>query len=457
MESLELDLVPEKPRLGKDELNLAEFPFAILHTRPPKNAPLTLVFKDGDKEWMVTGDPNFGLPMATDIAVYVVLMEITREQRFPVQVEFSRYDLVRRLGWDMCGKSYDRLALSLDRLVGVTIRTKNAFFDAKQRKWATKEAFHILERYKIMDGTLPGQSQTTLFPSWIRWSPEIYENMQAGYIKSLDVNLFLSLRSAIAQALYRYLDKKRFDGKPLYRIALKTLVFEHLGLSRTYYPSEAKHKLKPAHQELTDVGFLSAVEYAPMKNGEEMVIYRFAPRPAPSRNEALEESLPVPALLSPSAQQLVDAGVSRKTALELLEAYPAECEQQLEYLPYRDARDPGAVLVKSIREGWSAPPAWTQAQEEKKKAARAQQRRVQTEEKAQTNAALESEFDAFWASLTAQQRAEIEAAAAATLRKENRVLAEFASKHPDSPMYRGALRPYLKQLGGWKPSSEVSR
>ena len=135
---------------------------------------------------------------------------------------------------------------------------------------------------------------------------------------------------------------------------------------------------------------------------------------------------------------------------------PEACEWQLAYLPYREARDPGAVLVKSIREGWSAPPAWTQAQEEKQKAAREEQRRVQAAAKVRTNTVLESEFDAYWASLTVQQREEIEAAAASTLRKENRVLAEFASKHPDSPMYRGALRPYLKQLSGWKPS-EVGR
>ena len=39
----------------------------------------------------------------------------------------------------------------------------------------------------------------------MRWSPELYANIQAGYIKTLDINLFLSLRSAISQALYRYL------------------------------------------------------------------------------------------------------------------------------------------------------------------------------------------------------------------------------------------------------------
>ncbi|HTE16855.1 MAG TPA: replication initiator protein A, partial [Armatimonadota bacterium] len=387
METLEADPVRDARRIGKDELNMAEFPFALLHSRPPKNAPTSIEFKDGDKEWTVEGSPKYGLPMAPDLEAYVILMEVTREQNFPVQVEFCRRDLIRRLGWDPNGRSYDRLTLSLDRLVSVTIRTKNAFYDAKNRRWSSKEAFHILERYKIMDGAYPGAEQPSLFPSWVRWSPELYANIQAGYIKTLDINLFLSLRSAISQALYRYLDKKRGgDGKPLFRIALKTLVFEHLGMSRGYYPSEAKHKLKAAHQELIAVGFLSGVEYAPMKNGEEMVIYRFGAAPegarernvlpasAPAGQASRPAALPPtpPPALSPLADRMVQAGVSRATAVEMAAAMAEECERQLDYLPYREARDPGAVLVKSVREGWSVPAAWTQAQEGKKAAARAQ-------------------------------------------------------------------------------------
>src|SRR5262245_5176127 len=366
MDTLELELLPTpaypnasraatRRRVGRDELNLAEFPFALLHSRPPKNPPLALEFRDGDKEWTVEGSPKYGLPLAPDIEVYVVLMEITREQGFPVQVEFCRRELIRRLGWDPNGRSYERLTLALDRLVSVTIRTRNAFFDAEKRRWSSKEAFHILDRYKIADGTLPGQEQPTLFPSWIRWSDELYANLRAGYIKTLDVNLFLSLRSSIAQALYRFLDKKRGgDGKPLFRMALKTLVFEHLGLSRTYFPSEAKHKLKPAHEELIAVGFLSSVEYAPMKNGEEMVIYRFGAPSLPARSRPALPAVPAPC---PLARRLMEAGLSRQAAQELAGRDPQECERQLEYLPHRGAREPGALLGRAIREGWAPPQA----------------------------------------------------------------------------------------------------
>jgi plasmid replication initiation protein len=479
MDTLELELLPTpacpdayragpRRRVGRDELNLAEFPFALLHSRPPKNPPLALEFRDGDKEWTVEGSPKYGLPLAPDIEVYVVLMEITREQGFPVQVEFCRRELIRRLGWDPNGRSYERLTLALDRLVSVTIRTRNAFFDAEKRRWSSKEAFHILDRYKIADGTLPGQEQPTLFPSWIRWSDELYANLRAGYIKTLDVNLFLSLRSSIAQALYRFLDKKRGgDGKPLFRMALKTLVFEHLGLSRTYFPSEAKHKLKPAHEELISVGFLAGVDFAPMKSGEEMVIYRFAPAQSKAeggrslsrdegrgmRDEAPDSSRIHPSSLCPHpsqlAQRLIDAGVSRQTAIDLAGSDPAECERQLQYLPYREARDPGALLGKAIREGWSAPPAWTQAQQKEQAAAGERQKRLQAAAAAERRAAEETDFDRWWAALDPAKQAEFTARAMADLRRENSVLIEMARRRPGSPTLQASLRPLLKKHSGW--------
>lgn len=445
----------ESTRSGRDELNLTEFPFALLANRPSKDAPAYLAFQDGQKQWIVEGSPAYGLPNAADVQVYVVLMELTRAQAFPNVVEFSRADVVRRLGWVHSGASYERLNLALDRLVSVTIRTRNAFYDASQRKWTTKEAFHILDSYKIADVTRPREHTPCLTPSWIRWSTELYANMQAGYIKALDVDLFLSLESVIAQALYRYLDAKRYDGKAFYRIGLKKLAFEHLGLSRNYYPSDIKRKLATAHQELTERGFILGAEYAPMKNGEEMVIYRFAPRGG--KEERLKEPVAaaLPAVVeegersSPLAQRLTEAGVSRAAAAELAATLMDECELQLQYLPYRDARDPGAVLVRSIREGWSAPPAWARAEEQRRAAEASRKKRAEVEQRVEQKAGEEQEFDAWWNGLAAEHRDVIRAEAMRTLRQENRVLAEFAAKHPESPMFQASLRPYLKRLSGW--------
>src|SRR5947209_17861490 len=156
----------ETARLGKDELNLAEFPFALLATRPPRNAPVRLEFRDGAREWIVEGSAGHGLPTAGDVEVYVVLMEVGREQNFPLQVSFCRHDLIRRLGWDSGGKSYDRLHEALARLVGVTLYTRDSFYDAHQKLWERRTAFHILEASDITDSRQRADGDPLAYPSW---------------------------------------------------------------------------------------------------------------------------------------------------------------------------------------------------------------------------------------------------------------------------------------------------
>ncbi len=478
---LPLDLAPVAPRTGRDELNLTEFPFAVLASRGSKESPLVIEFRDGEKEWVVQGSPKYGLPTSADVDLYVVLMELTREQSFPERVTFSRYELIERLGWDQHGRSYERLVTGLHRLRGISISAKNAFFDAQKRRWERERSIGIIAEFDITGSREAGTDEPALFPSWITWSPYLYRNMQAGYLKSLDVHLFLSLESSIAKALYRYLDAKRYDGKPLYRIGLRKLAFEHLGLSRNYYPSQIKRKLDPAHQELIDRGFLLATEYAEMRTqpGELMVIYRFptrdgrltlpdlvvektpaatpSPAPAPPSASASAPSPAPPSVpeeIQSRSRRLMEQGVSRKDALDLARSVPEECDRQLDYLPYRDAKNPGGVLVKSIREGWSAPPGWMQAQEAQARTERVRAREAEQATREEQQARAEAEFDQFWAGVDEAERTRLQAEAAAELRRENRMLAEFAGRHPDSPMYRAALRPLLKRLSGWQASQQ---
>ena len=54
--------------------------------------------------------------------------------------------------------------------------------------------------------------------------------------------------------------------------------------------------------------------------------------------------------------RLLGCGVSRSIASELLEKYPSErVKRQIQMLPYRNAKEPAAMLIKAIKEDWSAP------------------------------------------------------------------------------------------------------
>ena len=61
-----------------------------------------------------------------------------------------------------------------------------------------------------------------------------------------------------------------------------------------------------------------------------------------------------------------DHGVSEPMAMDMVRSYPAErIRRQVKMLPYRDARNPAAMLVKAIREDWDAPSAYRAALREK--------------------------------------------------------------------------------------------
>ncbi|MBC7287412.1 MAG: replication initiator protein A, partial [Armatimonadetes bacterium] len=344
-----------KVRLAYDELNLAEFPFALLSDRQRPGVS-TLIFTDDIRSpdgqsvkrvWTVTGAEEFGLPTPADEAVYLVLSELTRAQGLSsAKVHFSRYELVRRLGWPDKGSSYSRLHQALDRLLGVTITATRAFYDIKTHAYVDV-GFHIIDDYALVKEP-PGRKGREAEPpqSYIRWNTVIYASFLAGYVKGLDLSTYLMLRSAVSRRLYRYLDKKRYDGKPEFRIGLYKLAFEKLGMSRTYYPSHIRAELARAHEELLRIGFIRSVDYVSSQvTGEPIVVYRFGRGKSPAPHADLVD-------------KLVRLGMAEPVALELVMTDPEAVRRQLEFLPYREARNPAGLLVRAVREDWPPPPAY---------------------------------------------------------------------------------------------------
>lgn len=371
------------PRIGRDEMNLAEFPFALLSDRAPDGLS-TIKFedsvegKDGKlvrRIWTVTGGEEFGLPVAGDEEVYVALMEVTKEQGFNKRgVNITRYDLIKRLGWADKGDSYRRLRDSLDRLLGVTIKAEKAFWDIAKQRYVDV-GFHIIDDYALYDEN-PGRkrpgSQDTLPLSFVTWNQVIFRSFQAGNIKQLDTAFFFGLASSVSRRLYRYLDKKRYDGKESFRIGLKKLAFEKLGMSRSYYPSHIKAELKRAHEELMRAGFLARVDYVPSRGGEEeQAVYHFVQRKYLVAREVASADV-----AEALAQELVEAGVTSAIARQLVSEFGDEVRLQLQYLAYRAAQDPPAVLVEAIKGKWEPPASYLKARAEEER--RLQQEKAQT-------------------------------------------------------------------------------
>ena len=262
---------------SRDEMNLAEFPLAVLSTRVNPNIK-TLEFQDTiytqdkkpiTRKWIITGADKFGLPTSSDDEVLMGLLKLTADKEFEnPKVVFTRYELLKILNWTTEGRSYQRLQKSLDRLSGVRIKAANAFYDNKTKENCTKN-FGIIVAYEINSGR--GEQNQ---PSFFIWSDEMFESFQKGYIKKLDLDFYLSLKSAVSKRLYRYLDKY-FYYKSVIELDLFKLAYEKIGISRNFkYASSLKQQINPALEELLQKNFIKKFEFTGKGKNSQIIIYR---------------------------------------------------------------------------------------------------------------------------------------------------------------------------------------
>ncbi len=206
--------------MGKDEMNLAEFPLTTLADRVPQGCK-TLVFEDrifdsGQRQLVtrrltISASDKFGLPTALDDEVILGLVQLSKADDFANrQVQFSRYELVHLLGWREEGKSYARLEESLKRWLGVTLYYEKAWRDNSNKRWVDAH-FHLLDnlilfhRSKRGERSAPGEGDKSL--SSFTWNEIVFRSFQAGNLKSIDLEFYKSLKSAVAKRIYRFLDK----------------------------------------------------------------------------------------------------------------------------------------------------------------------------------------------------------------------------------------------------------
>jgi hypothetical protein len=465
-------------------MNLVEYPFASLW----KNTePGTEILHEWETEhpvtgrtlkafWRVTGDPKLGLPTPSDEQVYLALMELTEETGLlSPSVHFTRHDLLRRLNWPVDQHYYNLLRDAFTRLGAVFITSQNAFWDAKARSFKTI-GFNLIDNFEILEerrgrkrkDSLEALAQPSLPVSFFKWNDVLFESFQSGYIRAIDLDFALSLRSSIALRLYRYLDKKSYDGRREFEVELSVLCERHLGMKPCRYPSKFKERLLPAHDELLARRFLSGVRYEAMstKKGEK-VCYTFAERcdvglPTPENStpaapfedwqdeaeEAGEDSDVEaggrdvqPTLHAPGGQvqvladdekhsllvRMLELKVAPVVAHDLLQSVQASAlREQLDCLEDRMPKDPAAVFVKATREGWEPPRAFInrrdavlrarQVRQERDRAASqarsSQEARKQEESALEDAAALEaSQLDALWESLDEAGQGRIQAQA----------------------------------------------
>ncbi len=437
----------------KDELNLAEFPIAALTDRIP-DGQTTMVFEDRMerrdsapivRRLTIMGTHKHGLPTSLDDEVLVGLIQLTkRRSNFTdPRVQFSRYELIELLGWPQSGQSYRRIEEALHRWVGVVLMYENAWWDNAAKSWVD-EQFHVLDNVTLYDrerwrtsarsgktgrGDRGGSKadKPPLPLSSFRWNEVIFQSFQSGNLKQLDLEFYLTLRLPTTKRMYRFLDK-RFYRRSRLDFDLRTLACEHIGLSRSYAPTELKRRLKPALEELEQLGFLEPLgpeeRYSYVKRGCWRIIFI---RGRATAAEAQDPAVPEGQQPNELIEALRTRGITSKTAQELVEAHPpGRIRTKLEVFDWllrnedrRVGKNPAGYLVASIRSDYQAPgdyqtrtsEAKPSADKVKRLAAAAEaQRKASAEDLDQREKAREAKLRAAWERLTEVQREEIRAA-----------------------------------------------
>lgn len=281
---------------GRDEMNLAEFPFASLRRRGDSREAIVhegwVVDKNGNRHhqtWIVRGLLGLGLPTEFDERVYVALMAITMQGAIANRkVPFSIYQILKIMGLVKSKRTYQDIEGSLKRLVGVTIYSEGAFWDNQNKERVTmSEAFHLIEKYWLRYKEKKEEiREEEGVPGYIIWGEDIWRSIQANYIKSLNLEFFYSLESPTTRRLYRFLDK-RMQYQQEYEIDIFELA-SRLGMVRYSKPAWVKRRLQPALDELIAKDFLKSAEVVKHKRYTRIRFIK-TPKPLPQTTDETEE------------------------------------------------------------------------------------------------------------------------------------------------------------------------
>lgn len=354
---------------GKDEMNLAEFPFAALRRHGDSREAFVyegyITLSDGTRRqqrWIVRGLSGIGLPTEYDERVMVALMAVTASHGFQTRkVPFSVFQLLSIMGVQDSRRNYQSVENSLERLVGVTIFAEGSFWDNAEKDWVKlKSGFHLIERYWLRYKEEDEQiRETERSPGYIVWSEDIWKSMQDGYIKNLDLRLYYSLDSPLARRLYRFLDKRTYY-RPEYEIDIFELA-SRLGMARYEFPSRVIDKLKPALDELAEVGYLLEAESVKVGKYTRMRFRRSAQYGAPELADSRAPCLPLPDK-GDEEQSLMGLGFSEKEAAQLVATFGTQrVAQKLSYLAWEmqengnAIRHPKGWVRRALTDDFSAP------------------------------------------------------------------------------------------------------
>lgn len=406
----------EKEWIGRDELNICEFPIALLTERVPLGMN-NIQFKDTifdqaenrfvDRKLTISGSAIYGLTTSSDVDVLMSLIYHTyeincfKEKRVP----FTRYELIKIMQWNDEGHNYKRLTESMRRWAHINLDYANSWRDKNRKIWSSKTVHILDEVHFLVKAGRRSKNEKTEDSCWYIWGETIFESLQSGNLKKIDLKKYFALKSSIAKFMFRYLDKK-FYNQDVLEFDVDIFAHEKIGLSRNYKPSQIKFKLEPAIKELVSIGFIMHDDHRYSQTDSKWKIRFTSVKHKPLVSLTPKQPPPLP----DSAKKLISQGVSEAKALEIALNYTeSDINDQINAMLWKNNKpgtveDPAAYLVKAIENKWSLPQGYLNSLNKQEVKVNFNIQLDEEQRKRHEEREINEKINNFWNSLSEQQQ-----------------------------------------------------
>lgn len=340
------------PPLVKVESNVEEWPIFQLGRSKTNTSRVehTIRGEDGSElqqRLEVSAPGKYRLPGRFDYDVYsavLELLEIRGGMPEDGTLGFSLHELILIMGIEPSGRTYDEVKRSLRRIAATVLESDNAF-------WSRGQTRHISDTFNLWNIRFDAISDRNGSGSRheIEFGKLFRRSFEEHYLRGLDIEFFWKLDSPVAKRLYRLVDLKR-EGAASWKADLFDLQ-KRIPIGPYAYVSKIKEKIRAAHEELVERGFLSGVEYEDKSTVAYAVSEAFRDRRkglelAGTREEIIAIKL------------LTESGLRGDVARDLVARHgPEHCTLYANALPrQRGLRNPAGWLRRAIEDGYEVDP-----------------------------------------------------------------------------------------------------
>ncbi|PMP93419.1 MAG: hypothetical protein C0173_00795, partial [Desulfurella sp.] len=277
----------ENKEVIRNEVNILKYPLFSLNERKRKTEEIKFSSRTSrngeiiEIHWNVYPHSKYGTPTVFDKKIFMFIIEKIENLPKPISNPIalgSTYSILKNLNLNLNVRNYQRFANSIKRMISTKIESVESFYSKSEKTWIN-DFFGLFDRAifkgeQMPDGTVADQT-------YIYLGSRLIDNINANYIKPLDMNYYNMLKKPMATRLYEILGVKFFalfqNEKSSRSIKFSyELLCDLMPVTKQKQISLIKQQFLPSLEKLKSTGFLSNFK---IENENEKVYIYFYPGP----------------------------------------------------------------------------------------------------------------------------------------------------------------------------------